>query len=136
MNVNEAIAYLRKQDLVNMDLGRYDVDDDFYYMVQEYTTQSRDLCRPEAHEKWIDIQWMLKGTEVIETADISKLKVTEAYNPEKDIVFYETPATMQQNILTPGAMVVLYPENGHMPKVATFGEPCDIKKVVAKIKVK
>lgn len=136
MNVNEAIEYLKGQDLMAMEAGKYFVDDDFYYMVQEYTTKLRAEAKLEAHEKWIDIQWMLKGTEIIETEDISRLTVKEAYNPEKDVTFYEKPDVMQTTVLTDGAYVVLYPQNGHMPQVARDEKPMAIKKVVAKIKVK
>ena len=136
MNVSEAIQYLKKQDLMAMEAGKYTVDDDFYYMVQEYTTKKRAEAKLEAHQQWIDIQWMLKGTEIIETADISRLTVKDAYNPDKDVVFYEKPDTMQTTVLTDGAYVVLYPENGHMPQVAVDEQPLAIKKVVAKVRVK
>lgn len=136
MNVNEAIEYLKGQDLMSMEAGKYPVDDDFYYMVQEYTTKVRSEAKLEAHEKWIDIQWMLKGTEIIETEDISRLTVKEAYNPEKDVTFYEKPEVMSKTVLTDGAYVVLYPQNGHMPQVAVDEKPLAIKKVVAKVRVK
>ena len=136
MNIREAIDYLKKQDLINMEVGKYEVDDDFYFMVQEYTTKHRADAKLEAHEKWIDIQWMLKGTEIIETEDIARLTVIEAYDESRDVVFFEKPDVISQTCITPGAFVVLYPQNAHMPGVAVDDNPTPIKKVVAKIRVK
>ncbi|MGN0426470.1 MAG: YhcH/YjgK/YiaL family protein [Agathobacter sp.] len=134
MNVQEATNYLKGLNLASLEVGKYVVDDDFYYMIQEYETQDISQCKMESHDKWIDIQWIISGVEAIETTDVSRLKVTVPYNPEKDITFFETPAVMQHNVLTEGSYVVLYPENGHMPKVAVEGS-VHVKKCVAKIRV-
>lgn len=133
MNVTEAVNYLKGLDLASIEVGKYAVDDDFYYMIQEYETQDVSACKMESHDKWIDIQWIISGTEAIETTDVSRLTVKVPYNPEKDITFFETPAVMQHNVLTEGSYVVLYPENGHMPKVAVDGS-VHVKKCVAKIR--
>ena len=133
MNVLEATNYLKGLDLASLEVGKYVVDDDFYYMIQEYETQDISQCKMESHDKWIDIQWIISGVEAIETTDVSRLTVKVPYNPEKDITFFETPAVMQHNVLTEGSYVVLYPENGHMPKVAVEGS-VHVKKCVAKIR--
>lgn len=133
MNVLEATNYLKGLDLASLEVGKYVVDDDFYYMIQEYETQDISQCKMESHDKWIDIQWIISGMEAIETTDVSRLTVKVPYNPEKDITFFETPAVMQHNVLTEGSYVVLYPENGHMPKVAVEGS-VHVKKCVAKIR--
>ena len=133
MNVLEATNYLKGLNLASLEVGKYVVDDDFYYMIQEYETQDISQCKMESHDKWIDIQWIISGMEAIETTDVSRLTVKVPYNPEKDITFFETPAVMQHNVLTEGSYVVLYPENGHMPKVAVEGS-VHVKKCVAKIR--
>ena len=133
MNVQEATNYLKGLNLASLEVGKYVVDDDFYYMIQEYETQDISQCKMESHDKWIDIQWIISGMEAIETTDVSRLTVKVPYNPEKDITFFETPAVMQHNVLTEGSYVVLYPENGHMPKVAVEGS-VHVKKCVAKIR--
>jgi len=136
MNVNEAIEYLKKQNLDGMEVGRYDVDSDFFFMVQEYTTKQRKDARLEAHEQWIDIQWMVKGEEMIEVDDISRLTIQDAYNESNDVVFFEKPDVLSQIRLTKGTYVVLYPRNGHMPSVAVDDQPASVKKVVGKVRVK
>ena len=133
MNVQEATNYLKGLNLASLEVGKYVVDDDFYYMIQEYETQDISQCKMQSHDKSIDIQWIISGVEAIETTDVSRLTVSVPYNQEKDITFFETPAVMQHNVLTAGSYVVLYPENGHMPKVAVEGS-VHVKKCVAKIR--
>lgn len=134
MNVNEAIKYLSEKNLAEIPVGKYVVDDDFYYMIQEYETEAEENCKMESHKNFIDIQWIIEGVEVITTVDIARLTESKAYNPEKDVTFYQTPAVMQRNVLTAGSYVVLYPKNGHMPKIALDG-PAHVKKCVAKVRV-
>ena len=107
MNVQEATNYLKGLNLASLEVGKYVVDDDFYYMIQEYETQDISQCKMESHDKWIDIQWIISGVEAIETTDVSRLTVSVPYNQEKDITFCETPAVMQHNVLTEGSYVVL-----------------------------
>lgn len=135
MNVKEAIAYLESTDLKSLAPGRYDVDEDFYYLIQEYNTLPVSECKMESHDKWIDIQLIVSGKESLKTVDVSRLTVKVPYSAEKDVTFFETPEIMQDNVLTAGGYLVLYPENGHMPKCAV-DEPVAVKKCVGKIRIK
>ena len=35
MTLEEAVAYLKEEDLATMAVGTYEVDGDFYFMIQE-----------------------------------------------------------------------------------------------------
>ena len=35
MTIEEAVCYLKKQDLAALEVGTYQVNDDFYFMIQE-----------------------------------------------------------------------------------------------------
>lgn len=39
MTLEEAVAYLKEEDLATMAVGTYEVDGDFYFMIQEYETK-------------------------------------------------------------------------------------------------
>lgn len=61
-----------------------------YANVENYTTADRSTKKPEAHNKYIDVQYLGKGTEKIyfapRTADV---KVVEDYAKERDLLFFE-----------------------------------------------
>ena len=132
--ITEVISYLSKQDLSNMPVGKYQVDDDFYYMVQEYTTKSEADCRLESHQKYIDIQWIISGTERIDCVSVGGLVVKEEYNPDKDVAFWNEPSEMMRCVLNAGSYAVLFPNDAHKPCIAV-GTPEQVRKVVAKVKM-
>ena len=59
-----------------------------YASVSEYTTKEYEDAKFEGHRKYIDIQYIVSGTESIEMADISKVTANTDYNENKDIEFY------------------------------------------------
>lgn len=132
--ISEVVAYLAKQDLANMPVGKYQVDDDFYYMVQEYVTKYEADCRLESHQKYIDIQWIISGMERIDCVSVGGLSTKEAYNPDKDVAFWNEPADMMRCVLNAGSYAVLFPNDAHKPCIAV-GTPEKVKKVVAKVKM-
>lgn len=132
--ITEAIEYLSKQDLANMPAGKYQVNDDFYYMVQEYVSRSEADCHLESHQKYVDIQWIISGVEAIDCVSVEGLEVDKEYNPEKDVAFWKEPANMMRCVLNGGSYVVLWPENAHKPCIAV-GTPAQVKKIVAKVKI-
>ena len=104
-----------------------------FVMLQSYETEAFDGHRYESHKNYLDIQYVLEGSEIIRVADISGLAVFQDYDSGKDIMFYDGKAEGIDVILQPGDFVVLYPQDGHMPKLAA-GSPGVIKKAVAKIR--
>ena len=65
-----------------------------YVNIESYTTQLREDRKFEAHRRYIDVQYMISGKELITVCPADKLKCVEAYNQNTDIVFF-------QNIIIP-----------------------------------
>ena len=128
-----ALEIIEDLDWETVECGRYDVDDELYYMVQEYETKYPDQARYEAHEKYVDIQYIVKGFERMEFAETSKLKVTEKYNPEKDVKFLEEPKVIDASIVEAGDYRIFYPEDAHRPGLCVNNTPSKVKKILAKI---
>lgn len=125
---------LSTYDLDNMDLGRYEIDEDNYFVISSYMTKDESECKLESHKKYIDVQLLLSGEEKIKVADISLFKVKEEYNETSDCVFYYPGDGLVDNILKPGAYLVFLPNDAHMPGIMV-GSPKEVKKVVIKIKI-
>ena len=61
----------------NLDNGRYDIKGDkLFALVQSYETKDINECKLESHKKYIDIQYIQKGTEVMYWCSTDKLKIT------------------------------------------------------------
>ena len=128
-----ALEIIEELDWDTVECGRYDVDDELYYMVQEYETKYPEQARYEAHEKYVDIQYIVQGVERMEFAETSKLKVTEAYNPEKDVKFLAEPKVIDASIVEAGDYRIFYPEDAHRPGLCVNNTPSKVKKILAKI---
>ena len=87
MTLEEAVAYLKEEDLATMAVGTYEVDGDFYFMIQEYETKEAADCRLETHKNYTDIQWIISGEEAIDTVNVAGLTVEEAYDADRDVAF-------------------------------------------------
>ena len=131
--VYTALEFLKNTDFNTMELGRYELDgDNIFYMVQSYDTDPEKTIA-EAHKKYIDIQFMVKGEELIGVAPIGyDEKETEA-KPENDVWFYECKT--EAITLIENSFMVLYPNDLHCPGVATNNKSMTCKKVVVKVKV-
>ena len=132
--VERAIEYIKNLEHDGLVPGKYIVDDNFYYSVQEYDTKPVSECKLESHRQYIDVQWIVEGCEAMDIADIAALSVKEAYDEEKDIMFWKLPARMMRTILKEGSYVVLYPENAHMGCIECGG-PERVKKIVGKVSI-
>ena len=133
--IRDAIAYLKTLDMERLADGKYVVDDDFYYMVQSYATRTPENCRLESHRAFVDIQWMIHGTDAIRCASINDLKEKIPYDVDKDVMFWEEKENMLEVVLNDGSYLVLYPEDAHEPGLAV-GACTPVKKIVAKIRMK
>ena len=132
--LERALEIMENLDWDTVECGRYEVDDDIYYMVHEYETKYPYEARYEAHEKYVDIQYIVKGIERMEFAETSKLKVDEPYNPEKDVTFLKEPKVIDACIVEAGDYRIFYPEDAHRPGLCVE-QPSKVKKILAKIKI-
>ena len=131
--VYTALKFLSETDFSKIDLGRYELDgDNIFYMVQSYDTDP-DKTISEAHKKYIDIQYMVEGEEIIGVADISSEKELTEAKEENDVWFYNSKT--EPLTLSAGKYMVLYPNDLHCPGVATNGTALTCRKVVVKVKV-
>lgn len=132
--ITEVLSYMETIDLQELPVGKYVVDDDVYYMVQEYETKSIDQCRIESHKKYVDIQWIINGAERIDVSDIYALALEEEYDDVKDVMFWKETSQLSQMVLRDGSYAIFYPQNAHRPSIA-INKSAMVKKVVIKIKI-
>jgi len=133
--LKKAMEVLKTTNFVELDDGKYNIDgENIFYMVQRYTTKAPNNCTFETHEKYIDIQYVAQGREVIGISPLENLQIKDAYVPEKDVTMYQTPTHFEQINMFEGDFCILYPADGHMPQI-NVESPEPITKVVFKVLV-
>jgi len=127
-----AFDYLRGTDFQSVAAGTFEVDGRLVYaIVQEYTSLNRAQGTWEAHRQYIDLQYLVYGTERIGHAHVSRLTPGH-YDQERDFL----PLSGEGDFLTleAGDFMLLFPEDAHMPRIAVAA-PELVGKVVVKIAV-
>jgi YhcH/YjgK/YiaL family protein len=131
-NLFAALKFLRENDLAALPVGRQELDGDkLYLLAQEYTTKPVEAGRWEAHRKYIDIQYMVSGSERMGFANLRTMQLGE-YNPEKD--FQALTGSGNFVDVFHGSFAIFFPEDAHMPTLAV-GAPEQVRKVVMKVKI-
>ena len=134
--LQKAIDFLSRRDIHTLPDGRLEIDGEaVFVLIQRYETVMTDAPRFEHHRKYIDLQFIVSGEDVIGWAPMERMTITEAYDMEKDICF----GTVAQGKWTPvhlqaGQLAMLWPEDGHAPKL-TAGAPSTVMKIVVKVAV-
>jgi YhcH/YjgK/YiaL family protein len=119
--------------------GRHEIaGDDLFYMVGDHVLKNPAEARLEVHDKYIDIQVVIAGTE--EYGWSSRAACTRpvgSMNTEKDILFFEdTPASVVT--VRAGEFVLFFPEDAHAPLrkpvAVAMDEQANCRKVIVKVK--
>ena len=129
-NLKTGFEWIKNNDLKNMADGRYEISDGIYANVQSYLT--KDDAPYEAHRKYIDIQYMIKGEELSGITDYSNCSVTEEYNKENDIEFLKNNEKEEFYKLKENEFFVFFPQDSHKPALKT-GKNEKVKKVIVKV---
>lgn len=132
---NKAFLFLKNNDLNKLELKRYDLDgDNLYVTVSEYATKNNEDAKYESHKKYIDIQYVAAGSEMIGLAPASQIgKITSEYNEGNDIAFY-TVGKSQEIKATSDRFFIFLPSDIHRPGVKV-SENAKVRKVVVKVKI-
>lgn len=111
------------------------LDDENFVLAQAYMTRSRDQGFFESHRKYIDVQCVLEGEEIMEVEPTQRLAVTQPYNDDKDVIKYADTSRASTLLLKKGDLAVFYPEDAHMPCLTAGENPCKVVKAVIKVAV-
>ena len=133
--MQKALAFLRQARSQTLADGRVEIDgNQVFALVQSYDTKGGEP-KFEAHRKYLDIQFVSSGEEIIGWALIDRMVVDSPYDEAKDVCLGRVPpAEVTPVRLSPGQLAVLYPSDAHAPKLAA-GAPAPVKKIVVKVAV-
>jgi YhcH/YjgK/YiaL family protein len=134
-NVSERIAlglkYLQETDLAALEPGKYEIDGtNVYAAISAYDSRTLEQGKFEAHKKYIDIQYIVSGSEKMYYSNIINMEEATEYNEVKDVLFYK--GNGDALTVNSGNFAIFFPEDVHMPNIAVDA-PAPVKKVVVKI---
>ncbi|MBU0479904.1 MAG: YhcH/YjgK/YiaL family protein [Proteobacteria bacterium] len=128
----EAFDFLNRPDLRELEIGRHEIAGDrVYAMVAIVPGREREGAMLEAHNRYIDIQMVLSGTDEMgwkaRSACTSPVGRYDRLTDEQ--LYADEPVSWIP--VRNGSFVIFFPEDAHLPLISA-GE---IHKVVVKIAV-
>ena len=130
----QAFQFLKNADLKNMPLGKQELEGEHLFVaLDEYTTKNKKDTKYESHKKYIDIQYIIEGEELMGVTTLDKVKVTEPYDADRDLIFYEFDGGNYVKA-TPKNFVIFFPEDAHRPMMKA-NDNSKVRKIVVKIMI-
>src|SRR5258706_15523116 len=92
-SINERIAkafvFLKSTDLNAIKAGKYFIEgEDLFALLQEYETLDATNEQMEAHKKYIDVQYMVRGEELVGHALLKNQNIAKPYEEETDFMLF------------------------------------------------
>ena len=129
--LGEMLDRLADPALRHATAGRYDLDDDAFFVINAYETRPAAELRAESHRRYCDVQVMLAGREQVGCARLAT-DPDVAYDATRDVAYYAEDLALDWYPFGTGAVFIFAPDDIHLPGV-TLDRPESIRKVVGKL---
>lgn len=128
--VASAFAFLARPDLATLDDGKHEIDGGrIFALMNHYLTKPREGAAWESHRRYLDLQYVVAGSERLGHAHVDRLAAGD-YDADRDCLPLEGHGDYVT--LSAGSFALLFPQDAHMPGLAV-GAPAPVHKVVVKI---
>lgn len=109
---------------------RVDLNENNFALEQTYLSKERENCFFESHRKYIDVQFILEGEEMIEVSNTNTLHINVEYNENIDLIKYGDSRFSSLIKLKKGDIAIFFPDDAHMPCVKISDSKKIVKTVV------
>lgn len=106
-----------------------------FVIEQAYPSRLRADAFFESHKKFIDVQAIFEGEELMEVCDIARMVVKQPYNEKRDLIIYEDNTEASHLRVYAGSAAVFYPTDAHMPTLRVRATAVNVRKCVIKVPV-
>jgi YhcH/YjgK/YiaL family protein len=131
--IEKAFEYIKATDLKNINPGKYEIDgENIFALISEYKAKSESEGKLEAHRKYIDVQYVISGEELMGYAPLGGQQVLDPYKEENDIIFFAGEKSFTK--VSSGMFAIFFPGDVHMPGIM-IKESSAVKKLVIKVRI-
>ena len=134
--LQKALKYLRDTDFSKVAVGKHEIEGEtMFAIVQEYVGEEKKHCKAETHDKYIDVQYIDSGEEIIGYSNLSdKVEISEPYLDKIDITIYKTVDDEIDLKLSRRMYGIFFPWDVHRPRCVSRSG-LKVRKVVLKLRV-
>ncbi|NCB12573.1 MAG: DUF386 domain-containing protein [Erysipelotrichia bacterium] len=91
------------------------LDENSFVLEQAYITKDKKDCLFESHKKYIDIQYMFEGDEIMEVENVNNLLIETPYKEDLDYAKYTQSSNSSSLLIKENELAIFYPQDAHMP---------------------
>ena len=127
-----AFEFFRSGRATTLPDGEFELDGrQLYVMIASFPGRGRKGAKLESHRRYIDIQYVLKGSDEIGLLPTSQCRDVEMpYVEDRDLILYRDHPT-NWLIVPEGSFAIFYPDDAHAPLAGT----APVSKAVLKVAV-
>jgi YhcH/YjgK/YiaL family protein len=126
------MEFINNFDRSKYQKGKFEIDgDNFFGIGLEYQTKPAEEALWEGHKKYIDIHWVISGSEKVEISPEKEATIIKEYDPENDYFLCE--ASGERLSLKKDDILILYPGEVHKTSIA-IDDPENLIKIVFKLR--
>ena len=114
------------------DCNKMVLDENCFVLEQAYISKNKEDCFFESHKKFIDIQYVFEGEEIMEVENLSNLQVTTPYKEDLDYAKYSQSKDSSILKIRKNELAIFFPQDAHMPCIK-LDEKKKVIKAVFKI---
>lgn len=128
----EAFRFLQEADLQHLPTGKHSLKGDaLFAILSEATGITAQEAKLEVHRRYIDIQYIVAGTDHMGWKDLAQCAApSDAYNEARDAAFFPDKPVNWFDVPA-GSFTIFYPDDAH---AAMLTEE-KVRKVVLKVAV-
>lgn len=128
----KAFQFLQESDLTTLPIGNQSIEGkDLFAIISEGSGISEQDAKLEVHRKYIDIQYIISGTDHMGWKDLAKCDApNDPYNEERDAAFFPDKTKSWFDVPA-GSFTIFYPDDAHAAMITEE----NVRKVVLKIKL-
>lgn len=127
---DKAVEFLSHTNLDSLPVGRHEINGHYAFaIVSKNIGRLKEDAQLEVHEKYIDIQVVLAGSDTMGWKPTSQCgRPTSDYNSERDVKFFADDPDVWLSVKC-GTFAIFFPSDAHMPSISSEL----IHKVIVKI---
>jgi biofilm protein TabA len=128
----QAFQFLQQSDLMTLPIGQQAiVGKDLFAIISEGSGIPESDARLEVHRKYIDIQYVISGTDHMGWKDLARCEApSDPYSDERDAAFFPDRPAFWFDVPA-GSFTIFYPDDAHAAMITEE----NVRKVVLKIAV-
>ena len=132
----DILKFIEGHDCVNLPDGEIEIDGrQLFVRVMNYVPKGAEDNRFEIHFVYADLQYIVSGAEIMQTARLKDLSPLGEYDAKSDSLFLKNSGAKTDLLVQAGEFAVFYPNEAHRPSCSYEGYKGPVKKLVFKVKV-